>query len=78
MRAAASCARRCDARHSWGGGVPGTRLLVGGVEPPRGAEEETTMTKLLAKPLPPVVQASLPGAGAALSFVLMLLAVPLV
>ena len=36
------------------------------------------MSKLLARPLPPVVQASLPGAGAALSFVLMLLAVPLV
>jgi hypothetical protein len=36
------------------------------------------MSKLLAKPLPPIVQASLPGAGAALGFVLMLLAVPLV
>ena len=30
------------------------------------------MSKLLAKPLPSIVQASLPGAGAALSFVLMM------
>ena len=36
------------------------------------------MTKLLAKPLPPIVQASLPGGGAALSLALMLLALPLV
>ena len=36
------------------------------------------MNKLLAKPLPPVVQATLPGGGAALGLVLMLLAVPLV
>ena len=36
------------------------------------------MNKLLAKPLPPVAQATLPGGGAALGLVLMLLAIPLV
>ena len=36
------------------------------------------MTKLLAKPLPSIVQASLPGGGAALGLVLMLLVIPLV
>jgi hypothetical protein len=36
------------------------------------------MSKRFAKPLPPVVQASLPGGGAALCLVLMLLAAPLV
>jgi hypothetical protein len=35
------------------------------------------MSKLLTKPLPPIIQASLPGGGAALSLVLMLLAIPL-
>jgi hypothetical protein len=69
--------RRCDARHSRSGGVPDTRLLDGGVEPPHGAGENT-MSKLLAKPLSPIVQASLPGGGAALGLVLMLLAIPLV
>ncbi len=48
------------------------------MEPPRETEEETTMSKLFAKPLSPIVQASLPGGGAALGLVLMLLAMPLV
>ena len=36
------------------------------------------MSKRLAKPLSPIVQASLPGGGAVLGLVLMLLAIPLV
>ena len=36
------------------------------------------MSNLLAKPLSPFVRASLPGGGAALGLVLMLLAIPLV
>ena len=48
------------------------------MEPPRKVEERTTMSKRLAQPLPPIVQASLPIGGAALGLVLMLLAMPLV
>jgi len=59
------------------GGASTILGAAAGIEPVRKSEE-ANMSKFFAKPLSPILQASLPGGGAALALILLLLTIPLV